>query len=126
MKKRKKKGSKYWEQTIQEFLKSGITQKAFIEQKGICRATFSDWSKRLGIPLSDRRRAPKIKQQGIPLTFLEVNSSKGFDFSLPSPSEPSPFSAIKCEVSFPQGAILKLEVGATWNQVEEFLKTLVR
>lgn len=92
---------------------SGITQKAFIEQKGICRATLSDWSKRLGIPLSDRRRALKIKQPGVPLTFLEISSSKSFDFSPPLPSTPSPSSAVKCEVSFPQGAILKLEVGAT-------------
>lgn len=122
---KQKRGAAYWEQTIQEFLKSGVTQKAFIEQRWLCRAILSDWSKRLRIPLSDRSRTSKIKQQEAPLTFLEVSSSKDFSFSPPLPSTSSTLSAVKCEVSFHKGDILKLEGGATWSQVGEFLRTLV-
>ena len=124
MKKRGQKGAEHWERVIQEFLGSGISQKDFIEKHGLCRATLWDWSKRLGIALSNRRRTPKIKESAkikkpeAPLTFLEVKPSKAFSL-LSSPS------AIKCELSFPQGPTLKIESGATWEQVGQLLKTLV-
>jgi hypothetical protein len=119
MKKREKKGEEYWGPVLHEFLKSGITQKAFLEQKSQCRSTLNSWSKKLGIPLSNRTRSPKLKPQVAPITFIEVKPSEDFTFPLPLSS------AVRCEVSFPQGATLTLEGGATWDQVGAFLKILV-
>ena len=119
MKKREIKSAEYWEQTIQDFLRSGLTQKAFCQGRGICRHTLAEWSKRLDIPVSSRKR-PEKGVESTPLTFLEVSPSFG---RLP-PAVPSTGTSVKCELSFPQGHTLKLEVGATWEQVELFLKNL--
>lgn len=119
MKKREFKDAAYWEKMIQAFLGSGLTLKAFSQEQGICRHTLANWSKRLGISVNSRKMAEK-GVEGPPLSFLEVSPS----LACFAPSVASTGSSVKCELTFSQGHILKLEVGATWAQVEPFLKSL--
>ena len=116
MENQEKRGQDYWKRMIHEFLRSGITQKEFVEKQGLRRGTLLDWSKRLGIALNSRERLANLKKKTSPLSFLEVKNSDVV------PCVPA---LVTCEVSFPQGTTLKVEVGATWEQIDSFLKALV-
>ena len=107
-----------WKEIIEEFLKSGASQKVFTEKHGLCRATLADWSKKLGIPLSNRRRSLKKQKEQTSLTFLEIDA--------PQPFVSPPFASVmKWEVSWPQGPTLKVEGGGTWEQSSILLKTFM-
>jgi hypothetical protein len=108
--------AEYWKEVIRDFLKSGLSQQKYEQKHKICRVTLRAWSKRLGIPISQRRRTPKVGEEPS-LSFIEVCPiEKGRPFS----------SLLKLEITFPQGHSLKLETEGAWDQAGSFIKALVR
>lgn len=110
-----RKSAEYWKEVIKEFLLSGLSQEAYVREHKICRATLSTWSKRLKIPLSQRRKSPKVWKEP-PLSFIEVKPSESFK---------AVSSSLKVEILFPQGHTLKLETEGTFAEAGIFIKTLV-
>ena len=68
---RQRHDAEYWKRIIQDFLVSEMSQKDYVEEQKICRATLSAWGKRLGIPLSQRGRSPQNEEESS-LSFIEV------------------------------------------------------
>lgn len=114
MARKPRKSAEQWKEVIKDFLASGWSQQKYVREHNICRETLSVWSKRLGIPLSQQRKAP-TSQEGL-LSFIEINSSESFKSVSPS---------LKVEILFPQGHTLKLETQGTFAEAGLFIKTLV-
>jgi hypothetical protein len=112
---RKKRSAEYWKEVVEDFLKSGKSQKEYVQEKKMSRVTLLAWSKRLNIPLSQRKKSLKVDRE-LPLTFTDVQVLGRI--KAPSPS-------LKIEVIFPQGHILKLETERTWEEAGTFIKALM-
>ena len=71
---RQRKSPEYWKEVIEDFLKSGKTQKEYTTENKISRAAIWSWSKQLGIPLNQRKRLPKVDKvdKDPPLKFTDV------------------------------------------------------
>lgn len=120
---RQRKSAEYWKEIIEDFLKSGVSQKEYEQEHKICRATLLAWSKRLCIPLNQRKKPFKFKikkdfkiEKEPPLLFRDVQILGRAKMSSPS---------LKIEIIFPQGHTLKLETEGTWEQAGTFIKALV-
>ena len=55
---RKRRSAEYWKEVLEDFLKSGKSQKEYAQEKKISRVTLLAWSKKLGIPLSGKKQEP--------------------------------------------------------------------
>jgi hypothetical protein len=114
MSSRERKPAEYWKEVIEDFLKSGKSQKEYVQEKKMSRVTLLAWSKRLNIPLSQVRKSPKVDKK-LPLTFSEVQILGRAKVS----------SSLKIEVIFPQGHILKVETEGTWEEAGTFIKSVM-
>lgn len=110
---RQRKSAEYWKEVIEDFLKSGKAQTEYAREHKINRVTLLAWSKRLGLPLS-QKKATKIDKE-LPLTFTDIQV-------LGKAKKSSP---LKIEILFPQGHILKLETEGTWEEAGAFIKAMV-
>jgi hypothetical protein len=105
-----------WKAIIEDFLKSGMLQKDYAGEHELSRATLSAWGKRLGIPLSTRGRQIKVDKEFSPsMSFIDIEPLR--TIGIPS--------ALKMEIIFPQGHILKLETASGWESVGAFIRDLV-
>ena len=110
MSSRERKPTEYWKEVIEDFLKSGKTQKEYALEHKISRVTLLKWSKRLGMPLGRRKRSFKVGKE-VPLTFTDIQVFGRAKVS----------SSLKIEVIFPQGHILKIETEGTWEEAGSFV-----
>jgi hypothetical protein len=112
---KQKRSAEYWKEVIEDFLKSGMLQKEYVKKHNISRATFSAWSRRLGIPLSGQRRNFKSEKEPLPISFIDIE---------PMGRAKMP-SSLKIEISFPQGHTLKLAAEGTWEEVGTLIKAMM-
>ena len=109
-----KRPAEYWQEVMKDFIKSGKRASVYAREHNLCRGTFYEWKKRLGLSIG--RKQDLTHEGHSPFSFIEVSSSKILEGSSP---------LIRCEVAFSQGHTLKLEMQATCEQVGSFLKTLI-
>ena len=112
---RQRRSAEYWKEVIEDFVKSGLNQQEYEQKHKICRATLRAWSKRLGIPINQRKRSLKVSEEPS-LSFIEV---------CPIERDRPSSSLLKLEIMFPQGHSLKLETEGAWEQAGSFIKALV-
>jgi hypothetical protein len=112
---RQRQSAGYWKEVIEDFLKSGLSQQRYEQEHKICRATLRAWSKKLEIPINQRKRSPKVSEEPS-LSFIEV---------CPIERARPPSSLLKVEIMFPQGHSLKFETEGAWEQAGSFIKALV-
>ena len=107
---RRSKGPDYWRQVISEFEASGLSQAAFIAERGLKKTTFSKWWRRFRAA----PRGPGGRRPGA-VRLLEVEVV----------TEPPPPSHM-LELSWPTGCSLRFEVGADPNYVADLAAALGR
>src|SRR4051812_16321553 len=109
-----KRSAEYWQEGIKDFTNSGKRASVYIREHNLCRGTFYEWKKRLGLSIDHKQDL--IHEEPLPFSFIEIASSKPLEESVP---------LIKCEIVFLQGHTLKLEMQATCEQAGNFLKILM-
>lgn len=114
MSKRQRKSAEHWKETLEDFLKSRKNQKEYTQQHNISRAALWAWSKQLGIPLSQRKRRPKVEEKPL-ISFIDVQPMGRAKAS----------SSLKIEITFSQGHTLKLETEGTWEEAGTFIKAVL-
>lgn len=114
MSKKQRKSAEYWKETIEDFLKSRKSQKDYTQENNISRAALWAWSKQLGIPLSQRKRRPKVEEKPL-ISFIDVQPMGRAKAS----------SSLKIEIIFSQGHTLKLETEGTWEEAGTFIKAVL-
>lgn len=112
---RQRKPVEYWKEVIEDFLKSGKSQKQYSQDNKISRATLWMWSNHFGISLNRRgKTSPKVDKD-LPLTFTDVQIL----------GRPKVSPLLKIEIIFSQGHTLKLEIEESWKEAGTFIKALV-
>jgi len=112
---RKQDRIQYWQQTLEHFLSSGLSQAAYTKQYKISKASLYKWSKHLAVPLKPHKSVSGILQDQ-PLSFIEVPSSLC--------GEQLPQVPLKLEFLRVGGSIIKAEVCLGWEQMVSLLKAL--
>ncbi|OJX13131.1 MAG: hypothetical protein BGO77_08565 [Caedibacter sp. 37-49] len=104
----------YWQQTIEKFLSSGLSQDEYAKQHKISKASLYKWSKRLSIPLTAFKKTP-LESQAQPLTFIKIPSVSVSRDSIP----------LKLEIMGVRGSSIKAEMSVVLEQVASLLKALI-
>lgn len=116
---RQRRPAEFWQEVVEDFLKSGMLQKEYAREHNICRATLSAWIRRLRIPLGQNEGNSEVDGKegcSLPLSFIDVKPLRGVRIT----------PSLKMEISFPQGHRLKIEADAGWGEAGAFVKALVR
>ena len=116
---RQRRSTEFWQEVVEDFLKSGMLQKDYAQEHSICRATLSSWVRRLRSPLEQHEKSVEIEGKeecSLPLSFIDVEPLRGVRIA----------PSLKMEISFPQGHKLKIEADGGWEEAGTFVKALVR
>jgi transposase-like protein len=116
---RQRRPAEFWQEVVEDFLKSGLLQKEYAQEHNICRATLSAWIRRLRVPLGQNEENSEVEGKegcSLPLSFIDVESLGRMKIS----------PSLKMEISFPQGHRLKIEADGGWEEAGVFVKALVR
>lgn len=116
---RQRRSAEFWQEVVEDFLKSGMLQKEYAQEHNLCRATLSVWVRRLRVPLEQHEEGSESgrdKESSFPLSFIDVEPLGRMKIS----------PSLKMEISFPQGHRLKIEADGSWEEAGTFVKALVR
>lgn len=116
---RQRRSAEFWQEVVEDFLKSGRLQREYAREHNLCRATLSAWIRRLRVSLGQQEENSETQEReesSLPLSFIDVEPLRGV--RLPP--------SLKMEISFPQGHRLKIEADGGWEEVGTFVKALVR
>lgn len=102
----------YWAERLRHFLGSGLSQRGYARQQGICVKSLRKWSQRLEISL----RCPKMGSSSgseSPFSFVEISGS--------SCSAPL---FLRLDLPMGKGQKVKVEMSVLWDQAAHLLKAL--
>ena len=102
----------YWQQRLEHFISSGLSQKQYVKQHKVSLGSLHKWSKILSIPLNPSMNESCKKEPEL-LSFIELQNS-----SLPVQIP------LKLEIVGAGGLIVKTELTTGWEQVVGLLKAL--